>query len=140
MTEELKNNSETIKEIQDRYKSVLLIAIFFYTVMTKLFDIYEEDKAGESTITYAGLISFYFIVYLLFEISKNKLTPIWLRIINNLTLVGIGIFIIPMLLFVFVGKIPSNIFLTIFKIPLWGILLIPAVLTGIISWTSSFKR
>lgn len=140
MDKEIKNNSEIIKEVQDRFRFILLVAIFFYTVMTKLSDVYTKDKVGESTITYAGLISLYFIVYLLFEISKNKLNLFWLNAVNILTLVGVGIFIILIILFVFAGKIPLNIFLTILKIPAWGIMIMPILLTVIIAGSSELKR
>ncbi len=70
--ERRKDNPEIIKEIQDRIRFILLVAIFFYTVMSKLDD-------GKFSLSYAGLVSLYFIVYFLFEIFKNKLSPLWLK-------------------------------------------------------------
>jgi len=140
MVDKIRDNSETIKEIQDRFRFILLVAIFFYTVMSKLSDIYSNDKSGEFTVSYAGLVAFYFIVYFLFEIFKKEIGSFWLKTINILTLVGIGIFILPIILISLADKIPANLLLVVFKLPFGGILIMPVVLTAIISWASSFKK
>jgi len=134
------NNTEIVKEIQDRFRFVLLVAVFFFTVMSKLSDLYAKEKAGEFIVAYAALIAFYFIVYISFEILKKNLTIYNLKIINILMLIGAGMFIMPLVLFIFADKIPTNIFLIILKITIWGIMLVPLLLTAIITWSSEFKK
>lgn len=98
-----------------------------------------KDQIIENTINYAGLVSFYFIVYFIFEITKNRLSSFWLKTINILVLVGIGMFIFLIVIFIFSNKISPNIFLLLFKIPFWGII-IPLILTFIISFNFRLKN
>ncbi len=136
MIKELKNNFEIIKEIQDRFRFILLVAIFFYTILSDG----SVGNQAELSVSYGGLIGFYFLVFFLFEILKNRLNIFWLRKINILTLVGIGIFIAPILLLVYATKISPQIFSITLKIPIFGMILLPLLLTAIISWAYSFKR
>jgi len=140
MEEERKNNSEIIKEIQDRFRFILLVAIFFYTVMSKLSDIYNNDKLGELTITYAGVVAIYFVIYFLFEIFKNECNLFSLKAINIFTLAGVGMFIMPIILFSLMGRIPTQPLLLVFKFSIWGIMLIPIAFAGIFSWALGSKK
>jgi len=135
-----KNHSEIIKEIQDRFRFILLVAIFFYTVMSKLFDVYSKDKSGEFTIIYAGMIALYFSVYFIFEIFKNRLDFLWLKKINLLTLIVIGAFIVLILLPSLMTKIPAPLLMFVLNFSIWGVMIIPIILTVIISWTPWFKK
>ena len=135
-----KEHSEIIKEIQERFRFVLLVAIFLYTVMSKLFDLYTAERAGEFSTAYAGFIALYFFIYFLFEISKNKLSFIWLKRINLLALITIGIFILPILLFALANKIPELFLMPVLKFSIWGIMIMPLLLTAIISLAFQFKE
>jgi hypothetical protein len=130
------DNSEAIKEVQDRFRFILLIAIFFYTILSNG----SNENKAELSIYYGGLVGMYFLAFFLFEILKNRFNNFWLKVINILTLVGIGIFITPIFLMVFVAKISPQIFSAILKIPIFGMMILPISLTAIISWTSEFKK
>lgn len=138
--EEEKNKSEIIKEIQDRFRFILLVAIFFYTVMSKLSDVYNKDSSAEFTIVFPGLIALYFLIYFIFEIFKNRLDFSWLKKINLLVLIVIGTFIVLIMLLSFMTKIPTPFLLPALKFSIWGIMIIPILLTVIITWSSEFKN
>jgi magnesium-transporting ATPase (P-type) len=140
MDKEIKNNSEIIKEIQDRFRFILLVAIFFYTVMSKLSDIYNNDKSGEFAVAYAGVVAIYFVIYFLFEIFKNKCNLFSLKIINIFIFAGVGMFIIPIILLSLMGKIPTQPLLVVFKFSILGIILIPIIFAGIFSWVLGSKK
>ena len=108
--------------------------------MSKLSDIYNNDKSGESTIAYAGVIAIYFAIYFLFEIFKNKCNLFSLKTINIFTLAGVGAFIIPIILLSLIGKIPTQPLIIIFRFSIWGIILIPIVFSGIFALVIGFKN
>jgi hypothetical protein len=138
--DEKKNNSEIIKEIQERFRFILLVAIFFYTVVSKISDIYNNDKSGEFTISYAGVVAVYFIIYFLFEISKNKCSLRLLKTLNIFALTGMGMFIIPVILFSLMNEIPAQILLIVLKFSIYGIILIPIVFTSIFTWVLGAEK
>lgn len=139
MVEE-KNNSEIIKEIQDRIQFIIVISIFFPAVMQYFFNIYDKTKADSTALSYTTLVGLYLVFYILFEILKNKISIIWLKMINILMLVGIGLFFIPILFLSLVEKLPNfPILLTLFTSSLYGLLIIPSLLIIFILWSVLLK-
>lgn len=141
MEEESINKSEIIKEIQDGIRFIILVAIFFSGVLSNFFGTYDKNESGKVTLSYAGLVALYLIVYLLFEVLKNKINIRFLKWTYNLTLAGAGLFLIPIIFMSSADKIYSNWpLLALYKLSLWGIMLIPVALIAIISWSSEFKK
>jgi hypothetical protein len=130
--EDKTNRLEIIKEIQDRFRFIILIAIFLYTILSSA----SDSRRVEFAISYGGLVGMYFLAFFLFEILKMKFSLVWLKIINISTLVGIGIFIAILLIFVFITKIPTGVVGWILKIPMFMIMILPVFLTTIISLPS----
>lgn len=130
MIDRIENNSEIIKEIQDRFRFVILVVIFFLGLLYNFFNEFRPEKSDNIVLSYSILIVLYILIYILFEVVKKRLILKWLKTINSLMIINIGIFIIPIsFLSLSVVESPNKIILFIlpifFKITLYGILIIP---------------
>lgn len=127
MEKELK--IKMISEIQSRTQFIIVVAMFFLTVLYYFFSITDKSKADETVLSYSILVGTYILFYLIFEISKNKLFISHLKFINILTLTGVGFYLIPIFLLAMAKHLPNSwLLLYIFKFSLFGLLIIPIIL------------
>jgi hypothetical protein len=96
MVEKSENNKEVIiQEIKNRLRFIIELSIFFPTIIYFFYSINAISKANEMALSFSQIIPIYLANYILFEILKRGTTTNWLKIINFLVLVGIGLFIFP---------------------------------------------
>ena len=135
------NHRNLIAEIRNRIQFLVMIAIFFSGLLYNFFNVYDKTKSNNVALSYGMLVALYLIVYLLFEIRKNKINADWLERINILTLVGVGMFLIPIIFVSSAEKIPnSSILLILYWLSLHGLLIVPLLLIIIILWSLMFKK
>jgi len=144
MPEEIQNQNNhqsLITEIQNRIQFLVMIAIFFPAVVYYFFNIYDKSNADKIALSYAWLVAAYLLTYIFFEILKNKIKIIFLRVINILTLVGVSTFLLPITQLSLIGT-QSSVLLFIMqilvKISLYGLIIVPVGLLIIILWPFLF--
>ena len=135
------NHQNLIAEIENKIQFLVMIAIFFPAVVYYFFNIYDKSNADKIALSYAWLVAAYLLTYIFFEILKNKIKIIFLRVINILTLVGVSTFLLPITQLSLIGT-QSSVLLFIMqilvKISLYGLIIVPVGLLIIILWPFLF--
>lgn len=138
---EQNNRKDLIGEIRQRIQFVVTISIFYTAILYHWFNIYDKAKSDKMVISYTALVGFYLIAYIIFEIEKNKIQYIFLKIINISTLIGTGMFLVQFALMSYLDKLPNMFFIKIIEIfSLWGAMLVPIALLVFIIWSPIFKK
>lgn len=131
----MSEKKELISEVQQRIQFLVLVAIFLSGLFYNFFNKYAKYESDNFVLSFGVIIAIYFSIYILFEITKNKISDKFLKILDVVILVGIGFFVIPILFLGLVDKLPNLSFiLLIYKFGLWGvILIIPAIILFILA-------
>lgn len=126
---------EIICEIEQRIQFLVLVVIFISGLFYNFFNKYAKYASEDMVLNFSVIVVIYFSIYFLFEITKNKISDRYLKILNTMILVGIGFFMIPILFLGLADKLPnSSIVLLIYKLGLWGVvLIIPAAILFILA-------
>ncbi|MDD4900540.1 MAG: type II secretion system protein [Patescibacteria group bacterium] len=129
MSNENIDKKTIIKEIENRIQFVIVVAMFFSGVMYNFFNIYDKTKSDNIVLSYSIVIAIYFVIYIFFELTKDKLSLLWLKRVSALTLVGIGTFIIPVSFMSSAAKLPNSwIILILYQLSFWGTAIVPCII------------
>jgi hypothetical protein len=90
-----------VKEIENRFTLIIGISMFFPALVLTFFRFVKQsdDMSNAVFLTWAGLIGFYLLAYVFFQVLKNKMGEGWLRWLDILSLIEIGLFVFPVAVF-----------------------------------------
>jgi hypothetical protein len=139
------DNKDLISEIGDRLKLAITISIFFPVFLGSFFGIIEVSTNSKNNAFFLFIFpALYIFVYFFFQLIKLRMPKWSLKSVNWATLFGIGCFIMPIVIMVVVSykSLPMNlsvyINMQLFKVSLWGMGIIPALMAAFILFIAGF--
>ncbi|HRH23343.1 MAG TPA: hypothetical protein PK295_01805 [Candidatus Magasanikbacteria bacterium] len=128
---------DIIHEIDSRFQLALTISILFPTFLATIFQRIENSgtQVAQTTLAWSFLIGVYLLDYIFFSVTKNKLTNCSYKWINRILLIGLSLFILPILIVSaskLDGKISGWFDYIGLQGSLWGLLISPFVLLTIL--------
>ncbi len=135
------SHQNLIVEIQNRIQFLVTIAIFFTVVLSYFFNIYDKSNANRVALSYVGVVAVYLLTYLCFEISRSKIKTNCLKIINIITFISIGTFLLPIIYLSLIVARPSTLLFimqTLFQTSLYSLMIVPILLLVTILWSLVF--
>lgn len=132
------DNKEIIIEIRNKIQFCTTIAVFFSGVVYYFFNIFDKNNADKIALQFASIVIIYLLTYVFFDLFKYKISKKSLKIINDLILIGILMFIFPIAHLVSIKNELTFISFISLKISLYGLIVIPVLLLIIILLSSIF--
>ncbi len=95
------NKTRLIGEINNRLQTLITIGIIFPALIYSFFKTTGQSEAFANNVSFPWwiLITFYLVIYFLFELVKSRLNDKFLRRLNWAMLIEIGTFIVPFILY-----------------------------------------
>lgn len=123
------NYLKLITEIENKIQFVTIISIFFSGVVYYFFNIYDKNNSDKIALSFGLIVFLYLIVYLLFDILKNKVGAWYLKCINIILRFGIATFLLPI---IYLGLVKNQfsgfIEAAIFTVALYAMWIVPGFL------------
>ncbi len=137
----MSNDKEIISEIRSRIQFLITIAIFFIGLLYYFYKIFNPENAEKTTLSFAIVIISYLVLYLCFESLRNLINNYWFKIINILTLVDVGSFLVPA---IYLSSLKNNlgnlVEILLLKISLWVLLFAPVLTLLAVIIASLFSK